>query len=91
MLYKIQNSIYLSTFQTLLKKQQNFDGLVTIQNTKNPKYIVDGNVLKAYPDSKITGNVQVDVFQGIKNTDGYKLKNRFLKPFLLKKLNLKLD
>ncbi|QXP60483.1 Ig-like domain-containing alpha-2-macroglobulin family protein [Olleya sp. HaHaR_3_96] len=69
---------YLSiNFSDPIKKQQNFDGLVTIQNSKNPKFIVNGNVLKAYPESKITGNVQVDVFQGIKNTDGYKLKTRF--------------
>jgi uncharacterized protein YfaS (alpha-2-macroglobulin family) len=67
----------LINFSDPIKKQQNFDGLVTIQNTKNPKYIVDGNVLKAYPDSKITGNVQVSVFQGVKNTDGYKLKKPF--------------
>lgn len=69
---------YLSiNFSDPIKKQQNFDGLVTIQSTKNPKYIIDGNVLKAYPDSKITGVVQIDVFQGIKNTDGYKLKKPF--------------
>ncbi|MFD1161199.1 alpha-2-macroglobulin family protein [Hwangdonia seohaensis] len=64
-------------FSDPLKKQQNFDGLVSIQKIKNPKYIVDGNVLKVYPDSKLVGNIQVDVFQGIKNTDEYKLKNPF--------------
>ncbi|WNH08778.1 alpha-2-macroglobulin family protein [Thalassobellus suaedae] len=64
-------------FSDPLKKQQNFDGLVTIQKVKNPKYIVDGNVLKVYPDSKIVGHIQVDVFQGIKNTDNYKLKKPF--------------
>jgi len=64
-------------FSDPLQKQQNFDGLVTIQKSKNPKYIVDGNVLKVYPSSKLVGNIQVDVFQGIKNTDGYKLKKTF--------------
>ena len=64
-------------FSDPLKKQQNFDGLVTIQNVKNPKYIVDGNVLKVYPNSKLVGNIQVDVFQGISNTDGFKLKKPF--------------
>ncbi|MEW4922154.1 MG2 domain-containing protein [Algibacter sp. 2305UL17-15] len=64
-------------FSDPLKKQQNFDGLVSIQNVKNPKYIVDGNVLKVYPDGKLVGNIQVDVFQGIKNTEGYKLKKPF--------------
>jgi len=54
--------------------QQNFDGLVTIQNVKNPKYVVEGNILKVYPDTKLVGNIQVDVFQGIKNTETYKLK-----------------
>ncbi|WP_298341032.1 MG2 domain-containing protein [uncultured Algibacter sp.] len=64
-------------FSDPLKKQQNFDGLVSIQKVKNPKYVVDGNVLKVYPDSKLVGNIQVDVFQGIKNTEGYKLKKPF--------------
>ncbi len=64
-------------FSDPLKKQQNFDGLVTLQNLKNPKYVVVGNVLKIYPDTKLVGNIQVDVFQGIKNTEGYKLKKPF--------------
>ncbi|MDN3665146.1 alpha-2-macroglobulin [Algibacter miyuki] len=64
-------------FSDPLKKQQNFDGLVTIQNGKNPKYIVDGHVLKVYPESKLVGNIQVDIFQGIKNTDDFKLKKPF--------------
>ena len=69
---------YLSlNFSDPLKKQQNFDGLVTIQNTKNPRFIVEGNVLKVYPDSKIVGNIQVDVFQGVKNDENYKLKKPF--------------
>ncbi len=64
-------------FSDPLKKQQNFDGLVTIQNIKNSKYVVNGNVLKVYPDSKLVGNIQIDVFQGIKNEGGYKLKKSF--------------
>lgn len=64
-------------FSDPLKKQQNFDGLVTIQNAKNPRFMVDGNVLKVYPDTKLVGNLQVDVFQGIKNEEDYKLKNPF--------------
>ncbi len=61
-------------FSDPLKKQQNFNGLVAIQNAKKLKYIVDGNILKVYPTNKIEGNVNVDVFQGIKSVDGYKLK-----------------
>ncbi|WP_445738473.1 alpha-2-macroglobulin family protein [Mariniflexile sp.] len=69
---------YLSlNFSDPLKKQQNFDGLVALQTVKNPKYVVDGNVLKVYPESRLVGNIQVDVFQGITNTDGFKLKKPF--------------
>ncbi len=69
---------YLSiNFSDPLKQQQNFDGLVSIQGIKKPKYIVEGNVLKVYPDKKLAGNIQVDVFQGIKNEEGYKLKLPF--------------
>ncbi|RNC87999.1 MAG: hypothetical protein ED556_02070 [Winogradskyella sp.] len=69
---------YLSiNFSDPLKKQQNFAGLVTIQKSKNPKYVVDGNVLKVYPDVKLVGDIQVDVFTGIINTDGFKLKSNF--------------
>ncbi|MFV9551715.1 MG2 domain-containing protein [Algibacter sp. PT7-4] len=64
-------------FSDPLKKQQNFDGLVNIQNVKNLKYVVNGNVLKVYPDSKLVGNILVDIFQGIKNTENYKLKQPF--------------
>lgn len=64
-------------FSDPLKKQQNFSGLVSIQNTKNLKYVVDGNVLKVYPDTRVVGNVLVEVFQGIQSTDGFKLKKPF--------------
>ena len=69
---------YLSlNFSDPLVKQQNFAGLVSLQGVKNPKYIVDGNVLRVYPDAKLVGDIQVDVFKGIKNTDGFKLKTPF--------------
>ncbi|GAA3644161.1 alpha-2-macroglobulin family protein [Flavivirga jejuensis] len=67
----------LINFSDPLKKQQNFDGLITLQNVKKPKYVVDGNVLKVYPDTKLVGNINVNVFQGIKNIDGLKLKKPF--------------
>ena len=64
-------------FSDPIKPQQNFDGLVSIQNSRNPRFVVVGNVLNVYPSSKLVGNIQVDVFQGIKNTEDYKLKKPF--------------
>tara|TARA_R110002073_G_scaffold279026_1_gene443050 strand:+ start:319427 stop:325009 length:5583 start_codon:yes stop_codon:yes gene_type:complete len=64
-------------FSDPLQKQQNFKGLVAIEKQQNLKYVVDGNVLKVYPESRVIGNVQVDIFQGIKSVDNYKLKKSF--------------
>lgn len=64
-------------FSDPLKKQQNFSGLIYIKNVVNPKYIVDGNVLKVYPENRVVGNVEVNVYQGIKNTDDFKLRTAF--------------
>ncbi|GAB5564835.1 MAG: MG2 domain-containing protein [Winogradskyella sp.] len=78
---------YLSiNFSDPLKKQQNFAGLVSIQNVKDPKYVVNGNVLKVYPNTKLVGEIQVDVFTGIKNTDGFKLKNPFTRTIIFEEL-----
>ncbi|REE83595.1 hypothetical protein BX611_0887 [Lutibacter oceani] len=74
-------------FSDPLKKQQNFNGLVAIKNTKNLKYIVDGNILKVYADARIVGNVLVDVFQGIISVDGYKLRKPFSETIAFEQLN----
>ncbi|APZ45396.1 hypothetical protein BW723_03355 [Polaribacter reichenbachii] len=77
---KIQkfNEQYISiNFSDALKKQQNFDGLVTIQNVKKPRFIVNGNELKVYSENKFQGDVLVSVFQGIQNTDNYRLKDTY--------------
>ncbi|WP_439127846.1 alpha-2-macroglobulin family protein [Polaribacter sp.] len=69
---------YISiNFSDALKKQQNFDGLVTVQNIKDPHFIVNGNELKVFSDTKFIGNILVSIFEGIKNTEGYKLKKQF--------------
>ena len=64
-------------FSDPIKKQQNFKGLVTIAGSSNLKYVVDGNVLKVYPESRLKDNVQVDVFAGITNVYDYKFKKKF--------------
>lgn len=69
---------YLSiNFSDPLKKQQNFNGLVYIKNVVNPKFIVDGNVLKVYPQNRVVGNVEINIYQGIKNMDNFKLRTAF--------------
>ena len=64
-------------FSDPLKENQNFSGLVTIENSENLRFEVDGNVLNVYPSNRIVGNVQVTVFDGIKNAENYGLKKEF--------------
>ena len=60
-----------------LKKNQNFKGLVALQNEKNPKFIVNGNELKVFYENRFQGNILISVLEGIKNDENYGLKNRF--------------
>ncbi|MFK5983101.1 MAG: hypothetical protein QM499_09315, partial [Flavobacteriaceae bacterium] len=64
-------------FSDPIKENQNFEGLVVIENTTNLRYEVDGNVLHVYPQSSVIGDVRVTIFNGIKNTSGYSLKKEF--------------
>ena len=56
-----------------MRIKQNFNGLVALQNANKLKYVVDGNILKVYPNKRIVGNVKLEIFKGIKSRDGVKL------------------
>lgn len=72
------NEQYVSiNFSDPLKKQQNFNGLVTINGIENPKYVVDGNVLKVYYESILRGESVVNIYEGVQNSDSYRLKESF--------------
>ncbi len=64
-------------FSDPLFKNQNFEGLVTLQNQRNITYAVDGNILNIYPENRMTGSAALEVFTGIKNKEGFKLKKNY--------------
>ncbi len=64
-------------FSDPLKENQDFAGLVTVENTTDLRFEVDGNVLNVYPNNRITGDVRVTIFSGIKNTENFGLKKEF--------------
>ncbi len=64
-------------FSDPIKKSQNFNGLMAVQGVKKLRYSVQGNILKVYPGRKLTGNLTVDIFQGIKSKEGFKLKKEW--------------
>ncbi|GAA4793575.1 MG2 domain-containing protein [Olivibacter ginsenosidimutans] len=73
------SQLLLINFSDPLKKNQNFEGLVTIDSAKNLTYAVDGNVLKVFVNEELKGERLVEVFQGIESTDGLKLKKGYAK------------
>lgn len=66
--------LVLINFSDPLKKGQNFKGLVVLEGEENPKYDIDGNVLKIYPSKEIRGTVTLNIYEGIQSVDGYRLK-----------------
>ncbi|WP_461532529.1 alpha-2-macroglobulin family protein [Sinomicrobium sp.] len=65
------------SFSDPLKKNQDFNGLVQIQDAKSLKFSVSGNLLKVYPENSLSGTKELEVFQGIQNIDNYKLKQQY--------------
>ena len=79
---------YISiNFSDALKKQQNFNGLVTVQNVRKPRFVVNGNELKVFSNAKFAGSVLVNVFQGIRNSANYKLKKKHWETLSFKQKN----
>ena len=71
-----ENQIININFSDPLKKGQNFKGLVLLEGDSNPKFNVVGNTLKVYPSKEVTAMLQLEVFEGIESSDGYKLKTK---------------
>jgi uncharacterized protein YfaS (alpha-2-macroglobulin family) len=71
------NAALTLNFSEPLKENQNLNGLVTIENAENLRFETDGNILKIYPSNRITGQVRVNVFEGIKSAYGFTLKSTF--------------
>lgn len=73
----VQGTFLKINFSDPLVENQNFNGLVSIQDKNNLRFEVDGNVLSVYPEDRITGNALVEIFEGISSVYGYKLKKSF--------------
>ena len=64
------------SFSDPIKKDQNFDGLITLGNA-NLKFTVLGNILKVYPKKIVKGEVKLKVHEGVKSTDNFSLKDAY--------------
>ncbi len=64
-------------FSDPVKSDQEFKGLVAIAEVKKLRFSVKGNVLRVYPNVDVKGAALLEVFQGIKSVDGFKLKETY--------------
>ena len=64
-------------FSDPIKKGQDLSGLVTVETASNPKFAIQGNVLKVFFSESLKGDLLLEVFQGIQSEDGYKMKNNY--------------
>lgn len=53
---------------------QNLNGLVTLDNVENLRFIIENNEVRVYPPVRQTGNKTIKLFPGIKNILNHKLK-----------------
>ncbi|WP_273273990.1 alpha-2-macroglobulin family protein [Maribacter polysiphoniae] len=72
-----EDQLVLVNFSDPIKKGQNLKGLVVLEGASNPRLVVDGNVLRVYPNQEIKGTALLEVFDGIQSADGYKLMSKF--------------
>lgn len=61
------------TFSDPIKKSQDLNGLITISDM-NLRYLVEGNDVKVFPASRVSGEHTLVVEPGVKNILGHKLK-----------------
>lgn len=68
------NQTLLINFTDPLRKDQDFTGLVAVENVQNLRYAVEGNLLKVFFGEPLNGEFLVEVFQGIESIDGFKMR-----------------
>ncbi|WP_299162471.1 MG2 domain-containing protein [uncultured Tenacibaculum sp.] len=69
------------SFSDPIKKGQDLSGLIQFENTQKRRftYKISNNVVNIYPKSSFKNKVVINVFKGIKNSEGYDLKEKFSK------------
>jgi alpha-2-macroglobulin len=71
------NQLLLINFSEPLKKEQDFSGLITVEQAANLRFMTNGNLLKVMFEEPLTGNLLVEAFEGIESEYGLKLKKTY--------------
>ncbi len=75
-------------FSDPIHTSQNLKGLIQFVNTQKQNFTtkIKNNVISIYPKSSIRNKVDVEIFKGIKNIEGYSLKNNVTKTIYFEQL-----
>lgn len=71
--YHQPSQYLLLTFSDPLLKSQNLKGLITIQEAEVLRLVIQGNRVKVFLSKRISGEHELTVEKGVKNSSGYKL------------------
>ncbi|MGG8495211.1 alpha-2-macroglobulin family protein [Tenacibaculum sp. TC6] len=76
------------SFSDVIQKSQDLKGLIQFENTQKRQfsYKIANNVVTIYPEASFKSKVDIEIFKGIKNTDGYALKENYKKTLYFEQL-----
>ncbi len=81
------NQVLLLNFSDPIKKEQDLSGLIEIETASNFKFTTAGNLVKVFLPESLSGELLVEVFQGIQNTEGLKMKKGFSQKVSFQQVN----
>lgn len=85
--FKVMDAKYMNdpepvirlAFSDPVSESQELDGLIFLKSAVQLRFVVEGNVVNAYPQDQLNSGKQVVVADGVRNRMGYPLSERFEK------------
>ncbi len=77
----VENTQYvLIQFSDPLDANQNLKGLIYFEKDHRPEFVIEGNKIKVFPYTKLSGEQKLHIAPGIKNKLGFKFKTEAIYP-----------
>lgn len=80
------NQVIRIHFSDPLSKNQNFEGLVVLEDVNKLQFRVEGNVLVVYPSYRLRSMKPLTIHTGIQNANGYNIKKEFTQDLVFEQL-----
>ena len=74
---QVEEQYILLNFSDPVSASQDLNGLIRLEGyTGKLRFVVDGNFVRVYPDSRLTGTMQLHVEPGVRNSAGQAMRDR---------------